>query len=142
MPSYPLFFDVTAQAQSGIQSTWTAGTEEAKTELAVPRPFLGPGGAFSPEDLFALALTNCFVGTFKVVAANSKFTFSDLQVSARLTMEPDETKKPVMKKLEMKIRITGAVPAEKAELMVRKTVQGGFILNSVKTEVAYDLTLS
>ena len=141
MPQYPLYFDVTSKAQPGIQNPWTAGTAEAQTQLAVPSSFAGPGGALSPEDLYALALTNCFVGTFKVIAENSKFSFEALQVNARLTMEPDESKKPVMKKIDMQIQITEPSSTDKAELLVRKTMQGGFILNSVKTEITYTLNL-
>ena len=33
----------------------------------IPSEFEGPGGGYSPEDFYALALLNCFGATFKVI---------------------------------------------------------------------------
>lgn len=137
----PLSFSATAQSKSGIAQSWNIETSGFTNSIAIPPEFNGPGGALSPEDLYIQALTNCFIGTFKVYAENSKLQFDDLQVSSQLTVDLNEQKKVCMKSCHFIITITNASNASKAELLVKKAIESGFILNSIKTELSYELTL-
>lgn len=142
MFKYPMFFQAESMTQSGVQKTWTVTSKTSQNNwtatCAVPPEFNGPGGGFSPEDLFAQALTNCFVATFKVYAENSKLDFENLSAQSVLTVDLDENKKPVMKKLKLVVSISNPSNPEKAELLAKKAFQSGFILNSVKTEVEFE----
>ncbi len=139
MIKYPISFFATAESESGIQSQWTIESQNIETKCAVPPEFEGPGGAFSPEDLFAQALTNCFVATFKVYAEKSKVHFSNLSVRAELVADMNESKKPVMKDCILHVKITGCENVERIKTLAQKAFSSGFIINSVKTQMKMDL---
>ena len=69
----------------------------ARPNDSIPPEFKGSGGGFSPEDLFNQTLANCFAATFKVYAENSKLTFADVVVEAKLAVDMDDNKKAMMK---------------------------------------------
>lgn len=133
MITYPLEFNSETISTSGIQSSWKTKSSNLESSMAVPPEFKGPGGGFSPEDLFNQALANCFVATFKVYAENSKLSFEDLNVNARLVVDNDESKKPVMKDFYLHAKIKAPSSGDKAILLAKKAAQSGLILNSVKT---------
>ena len=139
---YPISFYASAQALSGIQSPWSTESQSLKNNCAIPPEFQGPGGAFSPEDLFAQALTNCFIATFKVYAEKSKISFEHLTTQAELIADLDENLKPVMKKFLLHVRIAGCESPERVKTIVDKAFRSGFILNSVKTELSLDLQIT
>ncbi len=133
MTNYPLEFNSQTTSTAGIQSNWKTKSNDRESPMAIPPEFSGPGGGFSPEDLFNQALANCFVATFKVYAENSKLSFEDLTVNARLVVDHDETKRPVMKEFFLHAKIKVPSNADKAILLAKKASQSGLILNSVKT---------
>jgi organic hydroperoxide reductase OsmC/OhrA len=101
--------------------------------------FEGAGGGLSPEDLFAQALTNCFVATFKVYAHHSRLNFKEVRVKSDLIVDLDDNKKPVMKKLVLRAVIVGADNPQKAQTLAERAMKQGFILNSVKTEIDFEI---
>ena len=133
MIQYPLEFNSKTFATCGVQSIWKTKSNDFECNVSIPPEFKGPGGGFSPEDLYNQALANCFVATFKVYAENSKLTFEDLHVETRLVVDMDDSKKPVMKEFYLTAKIKSASNADKALLLAKKASQSGLILNSVKT---------
>lgn len=142
MISYPLSFFAKANSVSGIQSLWSIESSGKTLQCSIPTEFEGPGGGFSPEDLFAQALTNCFLATFKVYVEKSKLDFSKITAQTELIVDLDDNKKPVMKKALLKVAIDGASAPERLRALAGKALSSGFILNSVKTEVQLDLNFS
>lgn len=71
---------------------------------------------------------------------DSKSNFEFLNVSGELIVDKNELNKPVMKILKLKIEITSASNKKKADLLIKKTLDNGFILQSVKTEVLTEVT--
>ncbi len=138
----PLYFEAQSTSESGIQKTWLTESVGIESKLAIPPEFAGPGGGLSPEDLFAQALTNCFVATFKVYAENSKLQFDQLIVKSILKVDFNENKKPVMSECLLKVQIIKASQIEKAQLLAKKTFESGFILNSVKTKLNFEVDVS
>ncbi len=139
MIKYPLQFNATAYAACGIANTWRSRSDATELKVAVPPEFEGPGGGLSPEDLYAQALTNCFVATFTVLAENSRVTYSALNVESTLLVDRDEAKRPVMKEIHLRITLSDATDPARATRLVDKALQGGFILNSVKTKITHEL---
>jgi organic hydroperoxide reductase OsmC/OhrA len=138
---YPFKFTAHTHSSSGIQKTWNTEASMQTSVCAVPPEFAGPGGGLSPEDLFNQALANCFVGTFKVFAQNSKLEFTKVEVSSDLIVDLDENKKPVMKEFYLVAKIYNPNQADKAMLLAQKASQSGFILNSVKTKCHFDFQI-
>lgn len=133
MINYPLEFNSKTLATSGVQNIWKTTSNEYESAVSIPPEFKGPGGGFSPEDLYNQALANCFVATFKVYAENSKLTFEDVHVETRLVVDLDDSKKPVMKEFYLVAKIKSPNNADKAVMLAKKASQSGLILNSVKT---------
>ncbi len=142
MIKYPISFYANSQSNAGIQSLWTFESQSFENHCAIPPEFEGPGGALSPEDLFAQALTNCFVATFKVYAEKSKLLYSRISNKAELVVDVDENKRPMMKKCTLHVQISGCEKPDRIKVIAEKAFTSGFILNSVKTELTLILQIS
>lgn len=139
MIQYPMHFSTKAQTQAGMNTVWNVDSSDFNLSCAIPPEFEGPGGALSPEDLYAQALTNCFIATFKVYAEKSKLNFESLSAQGQLVVDLDENRKPCMKKFNLKAQIKSPDSKEKAEMLLQKAFKSGFILNSVKTELSLEI---
>lgn len=135
----PIKFFGKATAEAGIQTAWQVECATNKTNCCVPVEFNGPGSSFSPEDFFLLSLINCFTGTFKVYAEHSKVNYTDLNIEGVLTVDKNDTNQIVMKHVLLKIYPKGIEQAERFKHLVEKVMKSGFILNSVKTELEYEI---
>lgn len=142
MITYPMSFRTQTNSKGTMAQIWPITASGFESQCAIPPEFEGPGGANSPEDLYALALTNCFVATFTVYAEKSKLTYANLATQGELIVDLDDNKKPIMKKFLLKARITGAEHPERLQRLAEKAFQSGFILNSVKTELSLQLEFS
>ncbi len=141
MIQYPIAFHAAARSTSGIQSLWSSESQNIKSLCAIPPEFEGPGGAISPEDLFAQALTNCFIATFKVFAEKSRVHFVNLDVKTKLIADLSDSKKPVMKSCVLSVTISGCENPERTRSIAEKAFSSGFIINSVKTEMSMQLEI-
>jgi organic hydroperoxide reductase OsmC/OhrA len=143
MYKFPMYFLVHAQSTADMNATWTTGAEAFPQDLvcAIPPEFDGPGGGFSPEDVYALALTNCFIATFKVFAKHSRLDFESLHVTGNLKVDRNEKGQPWMEQIELNVTIKGATNVSLAERVFDKTKNGCLILNSVNTSKVLHLHL-
>ena len=135
MIHFPIEFQASSKASQGMQTPWKGGSPNLpEITLAIPKEFEGPGNGYSPEDLYALALENCFIATFKVMAERSRLEFESIIVEVTLTVDRNEKKVPWMAKTDFKVTLTGASNPDKASRLLAKTETSCFVLNSVKTE--------
>jgi len=137
MITYPMTFKVSSKSHSGINSLWSTealAMPSSNIQMAIPPEFEGPGNGYSPEDLYAIALQNCFIATFKVFAEKSKLQFDTIQVESDLIVDRDEKGRPWMAKIKMQATLIGSTNTENAKRILEKTSQSCMILNSVKTE--------
>jgi organic hydroperoxide reductase OsmC/OhrA len=141
MIKYPVDFLADCQSLPGISKDWKMRSLGQELGCAIPPEFEGPGVHLSPEDLYAQALTNCFVATFKVYAEKSQVSFDSLSCQGRLVVDLDENKKPCMKSFFLKAELRNPTNPEKAKFLADKAFRSGFILNSVKTQLHFDLTV-
>ena len=139
MIRYPQDYEVRSRSAAGMDTRWNAlalaGTELA---CAIPPEFEGPGGGASPEDLYAMALLNCFVATFKVFAQKSRVEFRELDAHGVLTVDRDEKGVPWMARFKLSATLHGAADGERALQLLEKTSRSCMILNSVKTEKTFE----
>jgi len=144
MIQYPMTFKVSSEAKSGIAQNWQTQAESVNGSIAmsIPPEFSGPGGGYSPEDLYAAALTNCFVATFKVFAEKSRIGFENLTVNAALIVDRNESGVPWMKAVHLRVNLAGASDIDRARHLLEKTSQSCMILNSVKTEKVFEFQVS
>jgi peroxiredoxin-like protein len=100
-----------------------------------PKEFGGSGEQWSPEDLLVVAVADCFVLSFKAIAAASKYTWTDLQCEVTGTLDKVER---AMQFTELSIKATLKIPADadadRAKRLLEKSEQACFITNSLKAE--------
>jgi organic hydroperoxide reductase OsmC/OhrA len=143
MYKFPMIFKVSSSTENGMNSLWTtqANTSPPLT-CAIPPEFNGPGGGYSPEDFYALALANCFIATFKVFAQNSKLEFKKLNVNAELAVDRNDKGLPWMARMNFQVHIEGTDNRELAQRVLDKTSKGCLVLNSVNTEKHFEFHIS
>lgn len=142
MISYPLYFQAEASAPQGTERPWDFRCESGQGLACVPREFEGGGGGLSPEDLFARALTNCFLATLQVYSRASRVSFGRVSARSTLTVDRDENGQPVMKELLLRIELEGVERPDRMLTLVEKSLRSGFVLNSVKTRINHELRIN
>ena len=144
MIKYPMSFNASAESAQGIQTPWEskAHSQSQGIRMSIPPEFEGPGNGFSPEDLYAMALQNCFIATFKVFAEKSKLVYTNLAVQTELVVDRNESGRPWMARCVMKVRLEGCSQAESAKRILERTSENCMILNSVKTEKVFEFDIA
>ena len=135
-----LIFEVNSTSVQGLATEWEASEGERRFKCAIPTCFGGPGSTSSPEDFLAHALSNCFVGTFKVIATNSKLSFEKIEVKTTLEVHQPAPLKYQVKGARLEVKVLGATDENKARALLRMTQKAGIILNSVSFPVEYVVT--
>jgi organic hydroperoxide reductase OsmC/OhrA len=143
MIQYPMHFTTFAQASQGSATTWNtwAQAHPEPVIMAIPPEFQGPGTGLSPEDLYAMALQNCFVATFKVFAEKSKFNFEKISVQAVLDVDRNAEGKPFMARIKLRVSLSGVAQEATAQRLLEKVSQNCMILNSVLSEKSFDFEI-
>ena len=137
-------FHVVSKSSWGIASPIDAEAVDKNYPplvLSIPPEFSGPGEGYSPEDLYALSLLNCYLATFKFVAEKSKLTFSEITGKATLEVGDTEGQKNWMKSLTMSITLKGCDQHERAMGLLQKTTSHCMIHQSVKTQIHFDFAV-
>jgi organic hydroperoxide reductase OsmC/OhrA len=139
MIQYPLRFQVSSKASSGVSSAWTTqASMPSPLACAIPPEFEGPGRGFSPEDFFALAVANCFIATFKVIAERSRVEFAAIEVRGDLVVDRDAQGRPWMSEMKLVVKLDpGSGDPDRLTRLLEKTAQGCLVANSVKTKVEF-----
>lgn len=128
----PQHYTVAAAAQPQGQIQLTADNLPT-LQSAPPKEFGGPGDVWSPEDFLVAAVADCFVLSFRAIAAASKFEWTDLQCSASGKLDKVER---AIQFTEMTVSATLTIPAGGDEArgmkLLEKAEQACFITNSLK----------
>lgn len=137
-------FEVIAKASSGVHSQWTAQTDLLPPiPSAIPPEFMGPGGGYSPEDLFALAVVNCVIATFKVYSERAKIEFQTIEGKAVLTVD----KLPLesgfgMTQIDITLNVLGATDEEKTRKTLELSIKDCAVSNSIKSGKTFHINIS
>jgi uncharacterized OsmC-like protein len=144
MIKFPVKCEVKATATEGIRKSWNAQAGSLPVIIsAIPPEFLGPGGGYSPEDLFALALLNCIIATFKVYCEKSKLSFVDLKSRAILTADQQPSENLIwMKHVEVFVDVTGSSDPEKVRRQLENSIKDCAVSNSIKSGKTFHLSVS
>lgn len=142
MIKYPLKFKASAKATPGSNTTWTAQAEEnTPITCAIPPEFMGPGGGYSPEDLYGIALLNCVIATFKVFAQKSNLTFTEVSGTADITIDRGEGGAPWISHIALHMSVSGASDAAKCETVLKESKKACIVCNSMRTDVSIDISV-
>jgi uncharacterized OsmC-like protein len=144
MVNFPLKFETKAESAPGIHVKWSAHAGNLPPiESAIPLEFMGPGGGYSPEDLFALALLNCLIATFKVYCEKSGLSFQNIKASALLTLDRVADQGGLLlTQADISFDIAGASDVEKVRKTLDKAIKDCAISNSIKTGKTFQINIS
>ncbi|HUG92657.1 MAG TPA: OsmC family protein [Planctomycetaceae bacterium] len=134
MQPFPHRYSVAATAE--VEGDVTLDSERlASIPSAPPVEFGGPGDRWSPETLLVAAVADCFVLTFRAIAAISKLSW--LALECRVTGTVDRVER-VTRFTEFTVHASLRVPpganAEQARRLLEKAEQACLISNSLKAQ--------
>lgn len=132
MVTYSEDYHATATADDDADSWPTSSRGEF--EIGIPAEFGGDFDGPAPENYYAVALTNCFVATFKVMADNSDVSFEELRADGTLRLRPDG-KTTVVDSFELDVELHTETADRKTEVLLERTEGNCFILSSVDFDV-------
>lgn len=144
MIKFPMKFEARATSQQGSGSQWSAQAGDLPViTSAIPPEFMGPGGGYSPEDLFALALLNCLIATFKVYCEKSKVSFQEVKGKIHLTVDRITGQTGfAMTQADIFFDIEGASDPEKIRKLMDSAIKDCAVSNSVKTGKTFHINVS
>lgn len=134
MIKYPLQFKSTMKSHSGINTLFEGSSEEySPITCAVPKEFGGKGGGYSPEDLYIMAISSCFIATFKVFAEKANFVFSEICADANLVIDRNPKGVPELQKVDIIITLSGVSDQSKAKIILAESEKFCLVANSSKS---------
>jgi organic hydroperoxide reductase OsmC/OhrA len=142
MIRYPLYFSSEVQSGTDASSPWSVSASGNQATCAIPKEFGGTGGALSPEDFFLLALSNCFLATFKVYSNASHHKFSSIKIQAKLELEKDPQNQPFAKNCHLQVYVGEVEDPSRTLAILKKVARSGILLNSVKTQLSFDFEIN
>ena len=138
MMNLPMTFNSHSHASASLFKPWVSYASGFEIQSDIPKEFSGNGQGFSPEDLYSLALQNCFIATFKVIADKSKLEYSEIEIDLNLILDKNEDQLTVMKEAYFKVKLKGTINLDKAHRILEKTSKSAMVLNSVKTNFFFE----
>lgn len=143
MIKFPMNFEVQATASSGISSSWTAQSNSLPPiPSAIPFEFMGPGGGYSPEDLFALSILNCIIATYKVYCEKAKISFQEIRGKAVLTVDQISGQMGLgFTKIDITLDVMGVSDQVNAKKVIDNAIKDCAASNSIKSEKAFHINI-
>lgn len=141
---FPMKFEVEAKASPGIGERWIAQSDDLPPICsAIPPEFAGPGGGYSPEDLFGLAVLNCMIATFKVYCEKHGQTFQSISGKASVTVDKMISEAGIgMTQINLSFDITGASNVEQVRGLLEKAIKDCAVSNSIKSGKTFHINVS
>ena len=139
---FPLRFEVQVAASAGTRTPWTAQADSLPPILsAIPPEFMGPGGGYSPEDLFAISVVNCLIATFKVYVENAKASFQQARGKAVLTVDKQGAGL-ALTQIDIHLDVTGASDPTRVKTILEAAIRDCAVSNSIKSGKTFHTTVS
>ena len=109
-------------------------------EVATPPQFAGGvEGIWSPEHLFASAVSSCFMTTFLAIAEYSKLSFEDLDISATAKLGKEDGRFVVSEiMLKVDLIINDEKLTDKAKRIMEKAEEACLITRSIKSNIVFE----
>jgi peroxiredoxin-like protein len=134
MHPFPHHYKVSGQAApAGSVTLSSSGVPNLATDS--PREFDGPGDQWSPEGLLTGAVADCFILSFRAIAAASKFTWTKLEVEAEGKLERvNNVNSFTQFTVRAKLTVPAGADAARARMLLEKSEKICLITNSLKAE--------
>jgi peroxiredoxin-like protein len=106
-------------------------------EVASPPGFGGPAGVWSPEHLFVLSTTTCWMSTFLAMAQASGLEILAVECSGEGVLDKGEDRRFRISRIALKpgVTIVREEDRERAGRLIEKAEAACLIRNSIRSEV-------
>lgn len=106
-------------------------------KVASPPAFGGPAGVWSPEHLFVLSATTCWMSTFLAVAQASGLEIVAVDCAGEGVLDKGEDRRFRISRIALKPRVTivREEDRERAGRLIEKAEAACLIRNSIRSEV-------
>ncbi len=144
MIDFPLKFEVKADSKSGIANNWQCSANNLDPiNVAIPVEFHGYGKAYTPEDLYGLAVLNCIIAVYKALCEKNNIEFEKIEGSVIVTLDKKhENGNLILTNLDIKFKVIGAKDKEKARTFLEKAIKDCPVSNSIKSGKIYHIEIS
>jgi organic hydroperoxide reductase OsmC/OhrA len=132
MKPFPHSYDVSVEARSETEATISA---KGLTSLASapPAEFDGSGNLWSPETLLVGSVADCFILTFKAIAATARFNWTEIHCDGSGVLDRAEGG---VRFTRMRLNVRRTLPAgtdkERAQVLLKKAEKGCLYGNSLR----------
>lgn len=132
MQAFPHQYSVAASAATeGDVALESSGLADIRS--APPAEFGGPGDRWSPETLLVAAVADCFVLTFRAIAAVSRFPWISLACTVTGTVDRiDRVTQFTALQVHARLRLPQGGKEEQARRMLAKAEETCLVTNSLK----------
>ncbi len=104
-------------------------------ESAPPKEFDGPGNQWAPEQLLTAAVIDCFVLSFRAIAAASKYAWVSLEATTRGTLERVDGKMRFTRfDTPAKLPVHTGADIDRAKTLMEKAEANCLVANSLSSE--------
>ena len=104
-------------------------------ESAPPKEFDGPGNQWSPEGLLTAAVADCFVLSFRAIAAASRYPWVSLESRTEGTLDRIDGKMRFTRfDTHAKLQVPLGSDVERARKLLEKAEQACLVANSLSSE--------
>ena len=102
---------------------------------APPKEFDGPGNQWSPEGLLTAAVADCFVLSFRAIAAASKYAWVSLEARTEGTLDRIDGKMRFTRfDTHAKLHVPEGADVERAKKLLEKAELACLVANSLSSE--------
>ena len=134
MQPFPHHYSVVARAATQGDVTLAADRLPAISS-APPTEFGGPGDRWSPETLFAAAVADCFVLTFRGIAGVSRFPWVSLECNVTGTVDRvDRVTQFTALDVRARLRVPAGAKEDQARRLLVKAEETCLVTNSLKVQ--------
>jgi organic hydroperoxide reductase OsmC/OhrA len=141
MTTFPHHYSVTASGAARGDVTLTADLLPA-LRSASPIEFGGPGDQWSPETLLVGAVADCFILTFRAIAAASRLQWTSLRCAAVGTLDRiDRVTQFTHIALRVQLSIPADASADQAQRALEKAKHACLITSSLKATTQLEIAI-
>ena len=143
MHDFPHHYRCLATANATQSVVQVASNGLANLTTDAPKEFGGPGDQWSPEALLVAAVADCFVLTFRAIAAPSRLTWHAIDCEATGTLERvDRTPQFTEIRLAVRISVPSDMEEERITRVLQKAENSCLITNSLTATVHLDVDIT
>lgn len=143
MFDFPFKTTIKAFSTSGVETKWTTQSNSLPPIIcSIPPEFQGAGEAYTPEHLFAMAVTNCIIAMFKVLCSKSNLTFKDINAEATVSLDKDQANNILsLTEIFIRLNVTGASDKEQIKQTLDNAIKSCPVGNSIKTGKTFQINI-